>query len=196
MSIKKSFREKRGSRELRSPPVNQDIACRGEDLDTDVRSPSLSLDLPSYISQDKSEIEYIRRKNMDAFLGSNSDISFLDACGDEYGVPLVGIGEKLKQGRDHDHQPTPVHSSDVSTLGPAPSSLLDDATMEDYQSKLSNVLTARSVITQPMSPDESRTFMVSSTVDTASKTSEQSQSQKGVPQHLRGPRQPPSRCNL
>ncbi len=61
-SVRKKFQEKRGSREL-DLSVFEESDNQQEDPDTCIRGRSFSLDLPLHISQDKSEIEYIRRKN-------------------------------------------------------------------------------------------------------------------------------------
>ncbi|PVH83192.1 hypothetical protein DL98DRAFT_570017 [Cadophora sp. DSE1049] len=195
-SVKKKLMEKRGSRELESPVIEESDSRQG-DLHTYMRGQSFSLDLPLHVSQDKSEIEYIRRKNMDAYMGRNSDIPPWEDSKDEQVMPFVEKGGKTTQGQESRiHPRLPVQSSDISTSAspPVPTiSSLDRATIEnevpgltipstaktqhwnivDYQSITSNVLPAKSTITHPMSPNELRTFSESSTADTVSKTSEQ-----------------------
>lgn len=61
-SVRKKFQEKRASRELDSAVIEESSSKQG-DPDTYIRGRSFSLDLPLHVSQDKSEIEYIRRKN-------------------------------------------------------------------------------------------------------------------------------------
>ncbi|KAH7380926.1 hypothetical protein BKA64DRAFT_713478 [Cadophora sp. MPI-SDFR-AT-0126] len=168
-SVKKKLQDKKLSRELESPVIEESGSQQG-DLNAYVRGRSFSLDLPLHVSQDRSEIEYIRRKNRDAYMGRNSDIPLLEDSVDEQVIPFVPVSEALPE---------------------LAISLLDGATTEnqlpgldstaktqtwntvDYHPKSSHILPARSTITGPMSPDESRTFNGSSTADTASKKSEE-----------------------
>ncbi|KAH9208428.1 hypothetical protein DL95DRAFT_38560 [Leptodontidium sp. 2 PMI_412] len=86
-SVKKMFTDRRKCTEPNSPVIKEGRKEEEKwDGDTNTDRRGFSLDLPLHVSQDKSELEYIQRKNMDAMLGRNSDVAGMDYLEEEQGT--------------------------------------------------------------------------------------------------------------
>ncbi|KAG4441684.1 hypothetical protein IFR05_002818 [Cadophora sp. M221] len=118
-SVKKMlFTDRRKSTEPNSPVIKEGRKVEeGWDRDRDRRG--LSLDLPLHVSQDKSELEYIRRKNVDAMLGRNSDVTGIDYVEDEQSTWTEYTGTFSGTSRENSNRPTMTsnNGSPISASG-------------------------------------------------------------------------------